>query len=348
MLTIEMLPAMHGDCLLVEYGEGAEVHRILIDGGTPGTLGVLRDRLGGDGGPTRLDLLVVTHVDADHVGGALALLANAPELVDPAEIWFNAYRHLFRGKLGPAQGEGLSTAIEQAGWSSRWNRAFDGGSVVVPDTGPITLPLPGGAELVLLSPTWKQLEDFQDTWSDAVSKAGLVPGQGAKPADVLGKRPPPSSLDVDTLAKDRFRSDASPANATSIAFLLRHGQKCVLFGADAHPKVLLDSLDHVEDGPIALDACKVAHHGSRANTSPSLLEKLACSRFLVSTNGDVFGHPDPEALARIVSRPGHKALFFNYDTDYTLPWAKRSLCDHYDYSAEYPDEGKEGLLVEIA
>ena len=37
MLAIEMLPAGHGDALVVEYGTRAETHRILIDAGTRDT-----------------------------------------------------------------------------------------------------------------------------------------------------------------------------------------------------------------------------------------------------------------------------------------------------------------------
>jgi hypothetical protein len=348
MFSIEMLPAAHGDCLLIEYGTLQDRHRVLVDGGTPETFDVLQSRFGTARKPTALDLMVITHVDEDHIGGALALLAKAPNLIDPAEIWFNSYRHLFRGRLGPAQGEGLATAIEEAGWSERWNAYFHGGSVVVPDEGLVTVPLPGGAEIVLLSPRWKELENFQDTWEAAAKQAHLIPGEGAKPLDVLGKRPPPKELDVEALAAGKFHSDRSPANATSIAFLLRYGGKSVLLGADAHPAVLLDSLGRLGAGRIEVDACKVAHHGSRANTSQKLLEKLVCPRFLVSTSGDVFGHPDPEAIARIVRRPGRKTVHFNYETDYTLPWAKHSLCEKYGYGTEYPDADAEGLTVPIA
>ena len=45
MLRIEMLPAAHGDCLWIEYGSGATVHRILIDGGPAHTYPALRERI---------------------------------------------------------------------------------------------------------------------------------------------------------------------------------------------------------------------------------------------------------------------------------------------------------------
>jgi hypothetical protein len=30
---ITMLPALHGDCLWIEYGEEGDTHHVLIDGG---------------------------------------------------------------------------------------------------------------------------------------------------------------------------------------------------------------------------------------------------------------------------------------------------------------------------
>ena len=68
MLRIEMLPAGHGDCLWVEWGDGAQRRRMLVDGGTAGSFPALRARLRAlPAGERRLELLVVTHVDADHI-----------------------------------------------------------------------------------------------------------------------------------------------------------------------------------------------------------------------------------------------------------------------------------------
>ncbi|NIX24041.1 MAG: hypothetical protein GWN07_31175, partial [Actinobacteria bacterium] len=64
MFTLRMLPARHGDALWIEYGD--RPHRILIDGGPSSrtTTGHLRDLLS-TAEDTGLDLLVVTHIDAD-------------------------------------------------------------------------------------------------------------------------------------------------------------------------------------------------------------------------------------------------------------------------------------------
>jgi len=344
MLTLEMMPAHHGDSILIEYGDEAQPYRVLIDGGTRSSADAIVQRLGKIGKTVALELLVVTHVDEDHIGGMLKLLATAPELVAPKDVWFNAYKHLFPpDKLGGRLGEDLSAAIEKAGFP--WSEAFDKGqSVVVPDEGPLPrVALAGGATITLLSPTWDKLEKLRPKWVAECRKAGILPGEGAKPLDVLGKHAPPARIDVEQLLKTEFHEDSSAANGSSIAFLFEHEGKRALLGADAHPGVVLASLQRLSPVPVAVDAFKVCHHGSRNNTTTALVAHLASKRFLVSTNGETFGHPDPEALARIVASSGKKTLCFNYHTAYCEPWNRMALRQQYGYELELPDD--EGNLV---
>ena len=72
IFRIELLPARHGDCLLLEYGDAARPHRVLIDGGPIGAYGALSQRLAALPDDEReLELLVITHVDGDHIEGCL-------------------------------------------------------------------------------------------------------------------------------------------------------------------------------------------------------------------------------------------------------------------------------------
>ena len=91
MFRIEMLPAAHGDCLWIEYGTGRQVHRILIDGGPAHTYPQLRERILHLPASDRcFDLLVVTHIDADHIEGIIRLLRDAQALSCRFQrIWFN-------------------------------------------------------------------------------------------------------------------------------------------------------------------------------------------------------------------------------------------------------------------
>jgi beta-lactamase superfamily II metal-dependent hydrolase len=65
---------------------------------------------------------------------------------------------------------------------------------------------------------------------------------------------------------------------------------------------------------LKIDAFKVAHHASQNNLSMELLQLLECPRYIISTNGDHFSHPDRQAIGRIIKYGGDRpALYFNYN-----------------------------------
>src|SRR5689334_14820713 len=88
-ITFEALPARLGDCLLIEcHREGERPWRALIDGGPPDTWPTLRARLNRlPRADRRLDLVVVTHIDSDHIGGMLPFFESPP--VEVGDVWFN-------------------------------------------------------------------------------------------------------------------------------------------------------------------------------------------------------------------------------------------------------------------
>ena len=114
---IEMLPARHGDALWIEYGTPARTRRILIDGGPLTAYADLSSRLQqlppGDQG---VELVVISHVDTDHIEGLIRLFAE-PEAdwpIAPQEIWFNGWRHIEEAHtLGGREGEFLSALIHR-------------------------------------------------------------------------------------------------------------------------------------------------------------------------------------------------------------------------------------------
>ena len=92
MFTIEMLPAERGDCLWITYGQDSDLHHVLIDGGPRETIGTLvpelERRLSALAGRrNRVELLVVTHVDADHIQGIVSLLSRSSRVALFRDIW---------------------------------------------------------------------------------------------------------------------------------------------------------------------------------------------------------------------------------------------------------------------
>jgi hypothetical protein len=355
MIRVEMLAASFGDCILVEFGAGTEIHRILIDAGLTGTCAsALEPRLAaiGHGSPVPLDLLVVTHIDRDHICGILPLLRAKPPLVNPTDVWFNGRHHLEDDMLGSKDGEALGDLLVKK--NLPWNAAFDRHAVVVPVDGDLPVRPVAGANLTLLSPYRDALHALAEEWDDTLGhwdeEPADIPGAGAEPDDILGKRPPLQSIDVTgvrDLAEVPFEEDDTKPNGSSIAFLFEYDDKRILFAADAHPSALLRSLERLTGSIVKLDAFKLSHHGSMNNLSPELLEKVSCPRFLVSSNGGSYGHPHPETMARIATAPKPKTLCFNYASPYTIVWDDETVKKQLKYAVEYPSSGKEGFVLRL-
>lgn len=339
-LTIRMFPAREGDCLMITHGDPAAPRRILVDGGRQATYPALREYLAALPAAQRdLDLLVVSHVDRDHIEGALTLLADPACPVRFRDIWFNGYYHVAGGLLdfSTVQGNRLIALLD----GRAWNAAFAGGPIAVPDEGlDAPVKLPGGLAITVLSPSLAKLRALRSTWERECSDAGLDPDVDP-PDRVEPTSFAPDTRDIEALAASKFADDDAPANGSSIALLLAVDGRRILLGADAHTDTLVEGLRRLGGGaPVKLDAYKVSHHGSAANTSRELLALIQCPRYLISTSGAQFRHPDPEAIARILKFGGPaKTLFFNYRSPFTASWDDDDARAEYGYSTVYGADG---------
>ena len=342
MLSVEMMPAERGDALLIEYGPGDEpTSRVLIDGGpvNGGVYDGVRERLlavpTDADGRRHFDLLVISHVDVDHIEGVIRLLQDDELRCVSDDIWFNGWKHLQRvapaqtvAVLGGAQGEFLGALLTHQG--RPWNQYVRGGPVVVPDEDDLpVVDVRGGMRLILLSPTTKKLKALAGDWDASVRNAGFTPGDADAALEQLAghwwARPPVLGEDE----RIRTSSDRSAANGSSIAVLAEYGGRSVLLTGDAHDDVLTSSLRRIrtERGltePIAVDALKLSHHGSLHNTTPQLMAELASDHYLVSTSGDRFDHPDAAVIRTVIDHhqgaTPEPLVLCNYEQQQTTLW----------------------------
>ena len=133
-MKLKVFFAGDGDCLLLTSGDG---HHVLIDGGRRGsfdqqTRPLLRDLARSD---TAIDLVVVSHIDADHISGVISLLedvaawavhdfqvqeGNNPNFPVPARprppaiggLWHNSWRAQLGDLAGPI--EALAATVSEA------------------------------------------------------------------------------------------------------------------------------------------------------------------------------------------------------------------------------------------
>jgi beta-lactamase superfamily II metal-dependent hydrolase len=348
MFRIELLPAGHGDAIWIEYGDPKSPRRIVVDGGPARSyergLFARTQKLAED---RRIDLFVVTHIDADHIDGAIILLRQAEEIgLRIEEIWFNSWKQLAEGEgaaFAPLQGEFLGAQLEEKPFRKAWNARANGRAIVVPDDGPLPAwDLPDDARLTLLSPGAAQLKRLRARWSSAIRD--FSPGDSDEALRRLKARRDYRPPELPPVFGTRTHgSDRSVANGSSIAFLLEHDGASCLFAGDAFPRVLSASLLRLAEernpgrgGRIAVDVVKLPHHGSMGNVNEQLLAAVDCRRWLVSTNGSKFGHPDRDTAELIATHAPQSEFVCNYKSDTTLAFADGASKPRW--RTRYPDD----------
>jgi hypothetical protein len=370
MLELTMLPARQGDALWIRWGDEVSPHQLIIDMGTEEIGKQMRQRLEGlDASQRTFELLVVTHVDRDHIGGILTCLAEAEPLAHLKfkDVWFNGWTHLNGGfvtqpepdeetmpasgleSFGPAQGERLSNWLRE----QTWNKAFAGRSAArEPGLPPPKITLADNLTLTLLGPTRARLQDFIPKWKDEVQLA-LEKGslhEVSAGLEAYGSKSPPDLIfpgDLKLLAETRSSRDTSEANGSSISLMLEYKGRRLVLAGDAYADDLVEGLTQVAPNEtLQVDAFKLPHHGSKNNVNQSLVESVSCSSWLFSTDGTQFRHPDAVAIARVVSYSAQQpvTLFFNVPSTFNNWWSNSDWKAMYRYETEYGD-ATDGLTL---
>ena len=132
-----MLPAQRGDALWLTYGTAEKKHHVLIDAGPSNTIDEvvpeLEKRIAAlPGRKNRVELFIVTHIDADHIQGVVSLLSDPARVPLFRDVWFNGWKHVSE-VLGGVDAERLTASLAQH--PDHWNAAFDGHGVRIEDEG---------------------------------------------------------------------------------------------------------------------------------------------------------------------------------------------------------------------
>jgi beta-lactamase superfamily II metal-dependent hydrolase len=382
-MRIELLPALNGDCILVEY---LPAHFILIDGGYVDTyqkflLPRLKE-IAAQGGT--LDLMVVTHIDSDHISGVVKLLEEDEVPVPIGSIWYNGYRHVqsyvkvstdtemfvhrriskeiqkeVNKPISAKQGCTLSTLIMQKGLA--WNKPVNGGVIKAP----LSIPI-GDAIIHILSPNDSDIDDLNAFWKKRLIKDGLLSKAHSdeywddafefslskeKPGFHFHEKKVSKSYNLLKMTEEQYIPDTSATNGSSISFVLEVDGKRMLFMGDSHSETIEESLEMLlgkENKPYRFDAVKLSHHGSYNNNSPKLFSMIVCDNWLVSTNGETYNHPDMPTLAYIITQDTdrRKELYFNYRLPVCEELVKEVYHHDYQFDVITPD-GDNGVTITV-
>jgi len=324
IMELRLLQANNGDAIHLKFrDELGTPCNILIDGGTSDTYILKNKKNKIQSGNLKItveqikaneefiDLLILTHVDDDHIGGILKWFAQDSQAKDLVrKVWFNSGRLIFEyfqqkeipenlliikndhsQNTSIAQGVIFEDYIEEKNiWDKR----------IIKSKNEINLL---GLKFIILSPSEKQLKMLLTKWEkeSPIVNTSRINDYSVSLSELI-------TLDV-------YSEDSSIHNGSSIAFIVENLDKRLLFLGDAHPQTIIDSLMNLgysAQNPLKVDFVKISHHGSKANTNYDLLNLIESENFLISSDGSKHNLPDKQCLARIINSKKKVNLYFNY------------------------------------
>jgi beta-lactamase superfamily II metal-dependent hydrolase len=295
-LTIEALQANDGDCLLLHYQrDTAAPVRILIDGGSRGVYSnVLRRRIDElrRGEALALRMVMVSHIDADHISGLLDLFHDLERVQENGEdpfctirtLWHNSFERIHQGKAATVQSAAVSATVGGVVASGLEGKAaavvasVRQGNQLRDAAERLAVPINEGA---ILGPRETQLRRLDEEWRK--SKDANPANPAAQAADYLNRTVPNLSSIVVLLEASRGHG-AAPVR--------------VLLTGDAGGDHILESLDATglgAGGRIHVDVLKVQHHGSNHSTTQDFFERVTADQYVISGNGK-HGIPHEDTL----------------------------------------------------
>jgi hypothetical protein len=335
-LQLEALPALYGDSLLLHYGTKAKPGLIIIDGG-PKTVyaNSLRPRLAeikasrSPDEPLPVRLVMVSHIDEDHIKGILDLAAELDDaqgqrLVAVQELWHNAFTDILGdeddkflqntggaakvssvdGSVSPAMREKHPAAamIASVGQGRKLRELVtnrlgwvlnDDRPLMMAGSGKDKIDVGGGLKLTILGPMRDQLLKLQKEWMKDVKK------QEAKAAKVVAYL------------------DNSAPNLASLIVLATDGKKKILLTGDGRGDNILTGIENaklMKNDKFEVDVLKVPHHGSIRDLDTDFFERIPAKDYVISANGK-FDNPDIATLEMLVATRGNDT----YNVHLTYP-----------------------------
>lgn len=315
-MKIYPLKAAHGDALVVETVQEGCTFRIVIDGGPEVTAENISDYYLGLG---HIDLLVLTHYDADHISGLLQFFTNIKKKGFIDNVWANC------ASIADYDDDENVAAYEDAYVLSKHLEKLQKKEIignwcddVTTEMAPVTI---GPFKIEVLSPTKDIQNELLKRYRDYIEKEGLQDDPDLEKEVSYARVQKDATKELSALAASFRPTCTTFMNKTSIALKVTTEDNTFLLLGDADAKVITDSLiglGATAEKPLKVDLIKMPHHGSKANINAQLFQIIDCSNYLFTTNGGDGGayHPDRQTIACIDAwaRGNVKpiTLYFNY------------------------------------
>jgi hypothetical protein len=344
LFTLEALQAKHGDSLILHYGKPKSPKMIVIDGGPAGVYkDSLRPRLDelkasrSPDAPLSIRMLMVSHLDDDHINGVVSLLRNLAGKgkneqleFDIVTLWHNSFDDIIGNKndadelvasfknTKPVAGGGalaaglpvslaggaIAASVPQ-GREVREHAKTLGLSVNSPFERLVQAPVKGkktvtigdGLKFTVIGPLEDRIEELQIEWNAVIKAKGLAKNEKGR------------SLAAAYL-------DESVFNLSSICVLAEAGGKKMLLTGDArgdHTLIGLTGAGLLKKGTLHVDLLKMPHHGSDRNVETDFFRQITADHYVISADGK-HGNPEISTL-QMISEARGKAKYTVYLTN---------------------------------
>lgn len=336
-VNLDFLQAGSGDSFLLSFYDSNHKYNILIDSGKGIYELSLKHRLKALCEKKEvIDLLIITHIDIDHIGGILKYAErNMMDGKFIKKLIFNSGEIIskhFNSNIDPSREtkiniESTTSQVINTNYkhgitfekvlrdclSNQWYQEL------IIQGKDIDL---GNAKLTVLSPTLESLEELNKKWQNEIPKNDSINSSNRKRD---------WDKEIATLSNFNFLQDNSLPNKSSIAFIftIKNTTKRILFLADSHMETInksLKLLGYSENNPLKVEMVKLSHHGSKGNLNYEFLNLVRSQKFLISTSG-INKLPDKEALSRIVCN------------------SKRNISETIEFIFNYPSRNYKNLFT---
>jgi beta-lactamase superfamily II metal-dependent hydrolase len=305
-MKLHVIQAEYGDCFVLSSEMGKKSTTILIDGGPYQTfekhLKPALQKLPKNG---KLDLVVLSHIDNDHIIGLVDLFGQIKdqrekglhELVKITKLWHNSFNYLLqtdedpnsffkksilsmnfdseeeKKKMENSIPSIIMTGFQQASDLSSFanslkipiNPEFD--KLIMEENALKTIKF-NDITFHILGPSKKNLDKLRKEWAEWHDK------------NILDQK----------LVFDLIHIlDKSIPNLSSIMLLAASHDKNILFTGDGSADDVINALSEGSmldnQGKFHVDVLKVPHHGSDRNVTPDFFNTVTADYYVISANG---------------------------------------------------------------
>lgn len=303
-MKIKFLKAGTGDCIIINHNS----KNIFIDGGNESNY-LISEYYEIKSRNERVDFLIVTHHDDDHIKGILDLFKEIETRNEEPSIGcviFNSPRKILNkiekindsNLLSYKQAHELEKHLIHHP-NIRWETSLN-------------TNLESEIDDIFNDPnlSFKIFSPNKDILEKYASNKGAY-----LTSDYRCDWNSPLSTLIKSI--DDKSQDASSSNMTSIVLLLTYKDSNYLFTGDVTPIRLSEIIDEIKAQKESVDfkLIKLPHHASYRSLNSEILQKLNCKNFVICTNSKKHYLPNKKAFLKIINNRKTNEIinfFFNY------------------------------------